>query len=408
MAGLDDLLRMLGTEAYRRMPYVASAARQIIPSSFQGPGLTLSRRGVPGARPAGTFRPPLAEARNYKAGGAGLMGAMKQPADPLMMLYEQLIEQLQQPAGYSPEDLMAQVRAQIDPIYNARRAEAEARTERGRGEVKNMYRALANDYERLAPEQAAQAQAAQEEVEAIYGQLRTDIEGNYSRVAEEQTELFEQLGIEAAAPDVLNPQSEQAVAAMNAASELEAINEQRYEDIGNIDETYWREGSPLATLTGTNVSRDMLFDLNQYVNQLEAERSSGIQTAYSDLLSQAMNQASSENSRRQQMLFEILQSQLSARQGAQQQELNPSTFMASLPPQIQASVGSAFNSLQRSPEAVYGKVEDPRHPVPGTFVETTPQWFLAQADAMLQSGQIDPATHQALLMFIQLQYGMGG
>ena len=40
-------------------------------------------------------------------------------------------------------------------------------------------------------------------------------------------------------------------------------------------------------------------------------------------------------------------------------------------------------------------------------VETTPEWYMAQADQMLQSGQIDPATHQALLMYMQLYFKMG-
>ena len=85
-----------------------------------------------------------------------------------------------------------------------------------------------------------------------------------------------------------------------------------------------------------------------------------------------------------------------------QQELTPDSFMASLDPRIQQSVAGAFTQLQRSPEAIYGKVEDPRNPVPGTFVETTPEWYLAQADEMLKRGQITPEQHQALLMYIQL------
>jgi hypothetical protein len=63
--------------------------------------------------------------------------------------------------------------------------------------------------------------------------------------------------------------------------------------------------------------------------------------------------------------------------------------------------------LERSPEAIYGKVQDPRSPVPGTFVQTTPEWYLSQADKMYQQGQIDASTHQALIMYLQLYNNMG-
>ncbi|HEY0771980.1 MAG TPA: hypothetical protein VGD31_16755, partial [Sphingobacteriaceae bacterium] len=91
----------------------------------------------------------------------------------------------------------------------------------------------------------------------------------------------------------------------------------------------------------------------------------------------------------------------------QPQELTPDTFMAGLPGNIQQSVAGAFTRLQRSPEAVYGKTVDPRNPVPQSFVETTPNWYLLQADEMLKRGEIDATTHQALIMYLQLYHGMG-
>jgi hypothetical protein len=336
-------------------------------------------------------------------------------ADPLSLLFQQLLSQLQQPvqmpSGIDTAGLMRQVKSVIDPIYNQRAQSATNRTNRGREEVKGMYRGLADDYERLAPEQAEQAKQAQEDIATLYGNLRSNIEGSYSRVAEEQADLFQQLGIEAALPDVLEEQQAATTDASNRASELQAINEQRYLDQGNIDETYYREGSPLATMTGVNVSKDMMSQLNDYLNQIEAERTSGIQSAYTDLYGKAQQQfmqqqqmAQQENSRKQEMLWGILQSQMSP-QGTQQGKLDVNSFMSTLPSSLQQSVAQAFTKLQRSPEAVYGKTVDPRHPVPGTFVETTPEWFMSQADEMLRRGEIDPSTHQALLMYLQLHFG---
>lgn len=330
--------------------------------------------------------------------------------DPLMDLWEQLINQLQapvsMPTGVNTEDLMAQVRAALDPIYDQRGSEAEGRASKARKDVEGMYSALSEDYKKLAPEQAAQADRAQKEVEALYGELRSNIQGNFSRVSDEQGELFKELGIEAALPDVLASQGDINAEAVNAASEQQATNAQRYMDMGNIDETYYREGAPLAKLTGTNKSSDLLFELQNYLDENEAQRSSGIQSSYTDLLGQAQSQlgqqqqaAQSEAARRQGMLWDMLQS---STQQQKPQELNPDTFMSQLPPNVQQSLGSAFTRLQRSPEAIYNKVQDPRNPVPGTFVETTPEWYMAQADEMLKRGEIDATTHQALLMYLQL------
>ncbi len=333
--------------------------------------------------------------------------------DPLLTLYNQLVEQLQQPVSQpqvvDKEDLMRQIQNAINPIYDQRAKSVRGQSDRNRGEVKEMYRALSNDYERLAPQQVKQAAAAQKEIEQLYGQLRSNVEGSYSRVSNEQSALFKELGIEAALPDVLAEQQAPVQEALTAASENQAQQEQRYADIGQMDATYMREGSPLATMAGNEISTDMLTQLQDYLGQIEAERTSGIQGAYNDQLGQANNLlaqqqqvAQGEAARRQEMLFSMLQGQMQG-QNQKAQPLTADSFMSSLPAQQQNLVAGAFTRLQRSPEAVYGKVEDKRNPVPGSFVETTPQWFMAQADEMLKRGEIDATTHQALLMYLQLQ-----
>lgn len=339
-----------------------------------------------------------------------------QPQDPLAALYSNLIDQLsspvQQPTGIDTEGLMQQIQSALNPIYDQRAAAAQGQSDRARAEVKDMYRALSNDYERLAPEQVAQANEAQDQVEQLYGQLRSNIEGNYARVTQDQADEFQRLGIQDALPSVLEKQNAPVQDALTAASENQSQQAQRYMDIGQMDSTFYREGSPIATAAGNEYSMDLLAQLGDYLKQNDAERVSGIQSAYLDQLGQAQSQlaqqqqaAQSEAGRRQEMLWQILQSQL---QGSQQQQpLTPDSYMSQLDPGSQAAVAGAFTQLQRSPEAVYGKVEDPRNPVPGSFVETTPEWYLQQADKLYQSGAIDAATRQQLLMYIQLYYGLG-
>lgn len=345
---------------------------------------------------------------------SSLNGQQQQQQDPMMALYAQLLDQLQQPvnmpSGIDTQDLMAQVQAALNPIYDQRVQAAQNQGERATKDIQGMYGALSKDYERLAPEQVAQANDAQKQIESLYGTLRSNIEGSYSRVSKEQGDLFKQLGIEAALPDVLNDQSNIATDALTAASENQAQQQQRYMDIGQADSTYYREGAPNAILAGNEKSSDILAQLSDYLQQIEAERTSGIQSGYMDQLNNAQGQlmqqqqmAQTEAGRRQEMLWQILQSQLQG--GKQQGPLTPDAYMSQLSPQEQQSVGSAFTQLQRSPEAIYGKVEDPRNPVPGTFVETTPQWYMAQADELLRRGEIDPQTHQELLMYLQLTFG---
>jgi len=348
----------------------------------------------------------------------GNIAQPQEPKNPLVDLYAQLIDQLQQPAnvptGIDTKDLMNQIQKAINPIYDQRTKAAEERSGRYRKEVAGMFKALADDYKQLAPQQLEQAQQSQEDIQDLYGQLRSNIKGDYARVSADQANEFKRLGIEQALPDVLAKQQAPVQDALISAAQNQAQQQQRYEDIGNTDAEYYREGSPNAILTGNNIRTDMLAELGNYLDQIDAERTSGIQTGYLDQLGQAQNRlaqqqqnAYSENSRRQQMLWEMLQSQLSGAGSSNSKASALDSYMSQLPPELQQRVASSFTQLQRSPESVYGKVEDPRNPVPGTFVETTPEWYMAQADELLKRGQIDPQTHQALLMYLQLYYGKG-
>lgn len=398
------------TKSPRVREIAGKAIRDLTPMPFRSAAPSAAKTF--GA--AQKYRDPNGLATSFGQIGSILnQGAQQQ--DPIAALYEQLLNQLQspvqQPTGVDTEDLMRQVQSALNPLYDQRAESAQNQSDAARADVESMYRALSNDYERLAPEQAQQAQQAQADVEQLYGQLRSNIEGSYARVSDQQADEFQRLGIQDALPSVLEKQQAPVQEALTAASENQAQQAQRYMDIGNIDQTFYREGSPIATMAGNEISTDLLAQLSDYLKQNEAERVAGVQGAYLDqlgqaqgLLAQQQQAASSETARRQEMLFQLLQSQL---QGSQQQKLTPDSFLSQLPPNLQQSVAGAFTQLQRSPEAVYGKTEDPRNPVPGSFVETTPEWYLQQADRLFQSGQIDAATRQNLIMYLQLYYGLG-
>lgn len=177
------------------------------------------------------------------------LGQNPTQSDPLMDLYAQLINQLQQPVqmptGIDTDNLMQQVQNAINPIYDQRIQQAQDTADYATDQVREMYRALSNDYERLAPQQVEQAEAAQQDIQQLYGQLRSNITGDYARVSKEQADLFQDLGIEAALPEVLDQQDDSVTEALTAAAQTQAQNEQRYSDIGQMDATYFRQGSPM-------------------------------------------------------------------------------------------------------------------------------------------------------------------
>lgn len=394
-----------------RVQYLGKQLRGTLPQA-SGPFITPNRTTNSNRNPGAYANLGGIVAQAARTLGASTNQPQTQQVDPLMSLYQQLVEQLQAPVdaptGIDTANLMSQVRSAIDPIYDQRAKSAQDRTGRATKEVKDMYGALAQDYEKLAPQQIEQANAAKAQIEQMYGQLRSNLEGSYSRVSKEQGDLFKSLGIEDALPDVLANQAPAVLQATQAASQNEAQQQQRYIDMGNIDSTFYREGSPNAKMAGNNISTDFLNQLQDYLGQVEAERSSGIQTGYLDQLGQAQTRlaqqqqnAQAEAGRRREMLWQMLSSQL---KGSQATALTPDTFMAQLPQNQQQAVAGAFTRLQRSPEAIYGKVEDPRQPVPGTYVDTGPEWYMAQADKMLANGEIDEQTHQALLMYLQLNF----
>lgn len=383
------------------------------PFSTNAPSGATSRLGA--APRVGTFHAGSGyeDAFNQVIGLGGVLGQYLQQAnDPMTQLYNQLLDQLQnpvaQPGMIDKNDLMNQVKAALNPIYDQRVNAATSQTKQQTADVSALYKQLNQDYKDLAPVAAQNAVAAQNQIKDMYGELRSNIEGTYARVSQEQGDLFKQLGIESALPDTLNKQNPSVMDALTAASENQAQQQQAYMDRGQADQTFYNEQAPIATMQGIETNKDLMSQLNTYVNQINAERASGIQSGYLDQLGQAQNfylqqqqLAQNQQNQNNSMLWDILSTQMKNNS----QSLTPDTLMAQLPPNLQQAVASAFTQLQRSPEAIYGKVEDPRNPVPGTYVNTTPEWYYAQADQLFKSGAIDAQTHQALLEYLQLYFG---
>lgn len=415
---LADQLRRLVQSP--RVQTFGNALRGQLPYA-SGPLMGRNNSGM-GQRSQSGATPNIGQALNgmITALGSSMQNQQQtQPSNPLTELFAQLVDQLQQPVAaptdVDREDLMNQVQSALNPIYDQRISAAKGNYNTGSADIKGMYSALSDEYKKMAPQAKAQADQAEADVADLYGQLRTNITGDFARVSKEQGDLFNQLGIGDALPSVLDEQDDSVKDALKAASENQANEQAYYLRQGNTDQTYYQEQAPNAILAGNEFAGNLLNQLNQYVNQTNAERTSGIQTAYMDQLNNAQNQlfqqqqaAQGENSRRQGMLWDMLQGMMTQQSKASSAQLTPDSFLSQLPPELQQSVAGAYTQLQRSPEAVYGKVEDPRNPVPGTFVNTTPQWYMSQVDEMYKNGQIDAQTYQNLQMYLQLAMGKPG
>lgn len=387
-------------------PYPVSASHRINVKAASAPGRGTSR-GI-----AKTARKNFMGEKNVGFGG-------KQPRpDPLGQLYMDLIESLQGPAmGVDSADLMAQITAAIDPVFNARQqaienlmARAQERVGSNRQNVEQMYEDLSQDYLEQVPEAQAQGEAAEAEVEQLYGQLASNIEGHYSRIAAEQEEQFKRLGIEAAAPEVMGEQGEQQAQALAAAEQLGTVNRQRYEDIGNIDATYFREGAPLASLQGKNLSAEMLQGLEDYLFQreqdllqLQGERSSEITSAFQQLMGSAQGSVAEQQRWQTEMLFNALENMQEQRRWESEFGLKQQSQMGALgglSPQSASRVNSALQSILLNPNVVAGRQTDPDALIAGTRVPLTDAYLRQLAAQYAQQYGLSQAEYNALVQML--------
>lgn len=236
------------------------------------------------------------------AGRGPNMGVGQTAVDPFADIMQMLEDYLARgPGDVDEEGIRSDIEAMINPVFAARRqaienlmSRAEQRTAQNRQEVESMYGALSNQYIQQGTEQQAVAQQAAQEAAALQGQLKSNIHGNFSRIQGEQAELFKQLGIESALPEVTSGQMEAQQQGLNTADILGASEQNYLQNQGRTDQAYYAQGAPLAKLEGSNRSSDLMAALEAYladqgdvINQLEAERSSELARAFSEVTGQA-------------------------------------------------------------------------------------------------------------------------
>jgi len=329
------------------------------------------------------------------------------PLDDILSMMQEMLLGGQGQLDYG--GLQSQIEAQINPVFDARRqaienlmSRAQSRTTQNRQDVTGMYNALGENYEETGVESNESAMAAAAEAAALQGKLKSNIHGNYSRVQDEQADLFKQLGIEAAAPAILPDQAADQAFLESMTDQTGTANQQFLQNQGTIDQNYYRQGAPLARLQGANMSSDLMLMLENYlaeqgdvINELEASRQSEITGSFNQLAGQAQ----SEQDQNSQRLWERLMDMYNIQKDRSQPQQTGDPFMdsvmrAGLAPSDAMQAQDAWASIQQTPAALYGQAKDPRS---GEMVKTTPARLQQEIRLYAKQNNLPPHITNALL-----------
>jgi hypothetical protein len=213
--------------------------------------------------------------------------------------FEQLMQQIQSinVAATPYETLLQQATgtagAQYDPLIEQLKAEMARTEKRGKanqGEVKSMYNALAQDIASEMPAITQQMSQASQETEQRYNQTQQQLKSQYDQQAQQQAELYQKLGIQAAAPEASQQAREDQAYFQQQSANDEAAALQLLSEMKNSDISYNRQSSDNTRLAGVNAAADIQAQLEDYLQQaggqlagLRGSRESAIQAMLAEL-----------------------------------------------------------------------------------------------------------------------------
>lgn len=240
---------------------------------------------------------------------ASLNQLSNNPQDSLLSgIFNQLLQGLQSnaPKMPSPEEILLQATktaaSQYDPQISAIRKEmgiTKGRAGRNKAELGAMYGGLADSYGGDVKASKKQYAAYRKQQKADLKDLQGELAGDYSDSVTAQNKEFQDLGVEAAAPEAAAGQNKdlqylEKMAAVEGGAQANALNLQ-----GAADESYYREGRGIAGLEGSEAKRDLMAQLSDYLQQrggdlsgLQGQKKSAIEMLKAQLNQQAAEQQS--------------------------------------------------------------------------------------------------------------------
>ena len=272
----------------------------------------------------------------YKPGALAPPSSIAAPTIPVIppaprppdIDYAAMIDQL----FSSPPDFSSQAQSQLAGIYdlqfqqiNNKKTQAQQSAKTGDKQLDAMYRALQGSIGSSQKDINAGYDTGIKTTNAAYAQGKKGIQGNYSTAANTLASMMKQLGIEAAAPDVLAQGANQSAFLQSlldannvSATNLLAANKQSAGDFNTAQKN-------IAGFTGTERRADLQNDLRDRLASLD-DASLGLSSQMAQQKAQFMQDLQNAWGQQQQgqanQLFQQMQWDADARSKAEELDYN--------------------------------------------------------------------------------------
>lgn len=268
--GFDDFLRSILQGEGKVMQLFANPGRSLnqgFANVFAGPQqINGTAMPVPGYEPPQTnFSNPFGFAEQQDTSSTDdILKQLQALSDPSRYMMDQA--SLQRQAS-------AQASAQYDPQIAALRAAmsgAETRGNRNRDQVIGMFNGLSDNLRGEVPGIEQQYAGAKQQTGQEYTDLKQGINAQYDQSQKQQSDIYKQLGIEAAATDVVPQQQTDRDFFVNQAGARNqtAQNALTTEQQGAVD--YTNRGVQNAKTEGTQRGADIMAQLADLLNQYQS------------------------------------------------------------------------------------------------------------------------------------------
>jgi hypothetical protein len=330
------------------------------------------------------------------------------------------LEQLKQMAD-------SQAATQYDPVIAALQGEMSRTQERAgnnQADARNMYNALGDKMSSEVPEMQQMNQTAQDQSTRRYDDAASKMQQSYQSQAQQQQDVMNQLGIQAATGDprvqqVGNDQQYfQNQMAMDKQHQLDALSQ-----IGAADQGFQQNMASNSRLAGENAAQDIGKQLEQYLgaagdkltglqsqkasdatnilNQLQQNDSSRVASQSNDAFNRlmamnnfqlnAMNAGNQQSNSQQELALKLQELQQKASQGNTMGTSSglsgASNFLAQQYGQDTGKASQLQNMLAQvlsSPEVVQGKVKGKDATGTDTMYDMTNEYVMQQLRNMAQ------------------------
>lgn len=244
-----------------------------------------------------------------------------------------------------------QVSAQFDPVIAALQQQMDTKQKRGKesqGQARDMYNALGDNLVAQLPQITQQFAAEDAATNQRYDNAQRQLQDMYGQQSQQQQQVLQNLGIQAAAPDASaqantdqkyfqgQMESEQQ-AALNALAEQEMAQTNYQKNLGNS-----------SRMAGENTAQDIGRMLEDYMDQagtqmtgLQGQRGSALSALLQQLQSQDASRVQQEEQQQFQNLMALSNFQLDAQRMASQNEMDNLNYQLKLQQMMNEGAGGA-------------------------------------------------------------------